>query len=439
MTRLIFSSTGQVSENLVHPEVEVALLAGLLANNRAIDKVRLIVTEQMFSDAFMGRVFRSMCRVYDGGLIANVLTIKPEMDQDPEFIGKASGSGPTLARIASGVVSRNNLEDYAEGIRDLWQRRQLVWEVDRILSSSRDQEISVEELVSSAMTNLTGLVRSQPGGSELSNRDAAEQVFNAIMKPPKAHPTGLPTLDDILGGGVYESKLYGIAARKKAGKTLLLATLSHNMNISGVPHLFVSLEMTPLEIEQRNAARHIDLNPIVFLKRPSRSLAEQVAKYQAQLPQNVWYEHRPGIDRDELLQLITRARVRHGIKGVFIDYQQLVRGRRKDETQEQHQGMVAQDVADLCKRDGLFAVMAAQLNQEGNTRGGEGLRLAADAYLVLHREANEHSGWIEMQDARYVPHRNMGSGENPLLWLRNGSHFSEDPPPDSEINTEEKS
>lgn len=434
--RLIFSSSSTVSEGLTNPEAENALLAILLANNRAIDKIRSIVDEHMFSDAFMGRLYRAICRVYDSGLIANVVTLRPEMDTDPSFIGKATGSGPSLAKVASGIVTMANPEDYAEHIRDLWCRREMVSRLDQLLSDTRMQDGSVDELISGAMHQLTSLIKNQQA-QDLSNRDAAEQVVNAITRPPPFYPTGMPNLDRILGGGIYAGKLYGLAGRKKAGKTLLLATISKHLNIASVPHLFVSLEMTPLEIEQRNAAGHIGINPIVFLKKPTRALAEQVAEYQAQLPQNVWYEHRPGIDRDELLQLITRAQVRHGIKGVIIDYQQLVRGRKRDETQEQHQGMVAQDVADLCKRDSIFAVMGAQLNQEGNTRGGEGLRLATDAYLVLHREGTSRSGWLEMQDARYVPYRNVGSPDNPGVWLRNGSHFSEDPPPDTELNEEE--
>lgn len=436
MPRLIFSSSSTVSEGLANPEAETALLAILLANNRAIDKVRTIVGEHMFSNALLGRLYRAICRVYDSGLIANVVTLKPEMDTDPDFIGRATGAGPTLAKISSSIVTTFNPEDYASHVRDLWCRREMVSRLDQLLSDTRMvQDGSVEELISGAMHQLGSLIKNQPG-QDLSNRDAAEQVVNAILRPPPFYTTGLPTLDDILAGGLYAGKFYGLAGRKKAGKTLLLSTISKHLNLAGVPHSFISLEMTPLEIEQRQAAAHIGINPIVFLKKPSRKLAEQVAQYQAQLPPNVWYEHRPGIGRDELLQLITRAQVRHGIKGVIVDYQQLVRGRQRDETQEQHQGMVAQDMADMCKRDGLFAVLGAQLNQGGNTRGGEGLRLATDAYLVLHREADGKSGWIEMQDARYVPYRNVGSEENPGVWLRNGSYFSEEPPPEAELKEE---
>jgi hypothetical protein len=73
---------------------------------------------------------------------------------------------------------------------------------------------------------------------------------------------------------------------------------------------------------------------------------------------------------------------------------------------------------------------AAQLNQDDNVRGGEGLKLAADAYLVLHREKEDPGAWLEMQESRYTLYANVGSETLPGLWLhKQGPHFSDSPPP----------
>ena len=44
------------------------------------------------------------------------------------------------------------------------------------------------------------------------------------------YSTGLPQLDNSMGGGLFEGKMYGFSARKKGGKTLLAGTVSYNLN-----------------------------------------------------------------------------------------------------------------------------------------------------------------------------------------------------------------
>lgn len=126
--------------------------------------------------------------------------------------------------------------------------------------------------------------------------------------------------------------------------------------------------------------------------------------------------------------MIGRARIR-GIKGVIVDYLQLVGGKRKQDTEEYHLRAVAQWLADMARQTGLWVLVACQLNQDGNTRGGEGLRLAADMYLVMHREQGQSGAWLEMADTRFTLNTNIGSEMIPAIWLRKrGPHFSDEAP-----------
>src|SRR5262249_15203950 len=157
-----------------------------------------------------------------------------------------------------------------------------------------------------------------------------------IMTPAVIYPTGLAALDEAIGGGLIAGKLYGISARKKVGKTVLLGTLSHNLARAGVSHLFIALEMSPEEIEQRNAARELGINSIAFLKEPTKDLARRVAEYACDLGETAFYESAPGATLDEVRRMVSRAVVQHGIKGVILDYWQLVAGKARNETEEYH-------------------------------------------------------------------------------------------------------
>jgi replicative DNA helicase len=226
--------------------------------------------------------------------------------------------------------------------------------------------------------------------------------------------------------------MYGVAARKKIGKTILLGSLSHNLNASEVPHLFIGLEMSAEEIEQRNIARDMRFNSIKFLTSDRQKVRDLVGTYAATVPDNMIFEHRPGLTFDELRRMIARH-TQHGIAGIFLDYWQLVGGRRKGETEEQHLRDVAQFLADVARKENVFVVIAAQVNQEGNTRGGEGLKLACDMYLHLHREKDAAGAWLEMEESRFTRYIDVGTESMAGIWLhKRGPYFSEHAPPSAD-------
>ena len=71
-----------------------------------------------------------------------------------------------------------------------------------------------------------------------------------------------------------------------------------------------------------------------------------------------------------------------------------------------------------------------RLPRPGVDRGGEGLRLACDMLLALNREPDSTNAWLEMQDSRYTPYRNVGSELVPGLYFDRLSTFFSDLPPD---------
>jgi hypothetical protein len=118
---------------------------------------------------------------------------------------------------------------------------------------------------------------------------------------------------------------------------------------------------------------------------------------------------------------------KHRIKGVVMDYWQLVGGKANNENETYHLGRVAQWIADVCRKERIFALVAAQLNQEGNTRGGEGLKLACDMYFTLHREKDQDGAWLEMEESRYTMYANVVSEYAPGLRMNKcGPHFEDE-------------
>ena len=400
-------------QELVSVEVEQAFLGSVLLFGDVIPKVRHVRPED-FGDSAHESLWRVILTRYERGESVSPATLVG-MD--------GCGDGQYIGKLAEAAVGRSGAEGYADHIKDLAARRSLIGVVEHAARQAADMDCLTEETVGHLLDDLqTGLRASTE--RHLTKRQVAESITSALSEDLPCYPTGIPELDVSLGGGLFSGKLYGVAARKKVGKTILLGSVSHNLNAAGVKHLFVPLEMSAAEIEQRNAARDLGVNSVKFLKRDDPAFPAKVAQYAVSVADNTIFEHMPGATLDQLRAMIARHVAQHGIKGVILDYWQLVQGRSGKDSEEQHLRAIADSLAVTARREGLFILTAAQVNQTGNTRGGEGLKLASDMYFTLHREKDSPDAWLEMEESRYMLYRNAGSELYPGLVLdKHGPHF----------------
>ena len=82
---------------------------------------------------------------------------------------------------------------------------------------------------------------------------------------------------------------------------------------------------------------------------------------------------------------MARLVLRGGIKGIIIDYWQLISGVQKGQTKEEHLSNVAQWIAGFCRRHGVWSIVLSQLNKEDNAFGSAGLNRACDQFYKLYR------------------------------------------------------
>lgn len=266
------------------------------------------------------------------------------------------------------------------------------------------------------------------------NGKVTEAIIHELTTSAMPSQTGLTKLDECMGGGMYPKKAYGIAARKKVGKTIMLGTISHNLNMAGVNHLFICGEMGEKEIHQRVLSRALDIYPSAFRSGYAEKpfIIEKLKEYNRQVPKNTIYLDAPAITFDRLKQAVVTAHMRHGIKGFILDYWQLVSGKDGRNSEAFHLGEVAQWIAEVCRKLDIWALVAAQINQDGNTRGGEGMRLAFDQ--VYHMQPIGEDGgdvtmpgrWLEMMDTRYTQWADIGSPQYAGVMLNEKGLFFEE-------------
>lgn len=410
-------------------ELEQALLGAILTNNAAYNRVSSRLRPEHFHIEVHGAIYAACGRLVADGKVASPLTLKAYFDGSRDL--EASGGAEYLFDLVDAVITVSGAEDYAGQIIDLWQRREALTACrDAAADLARpDLGRPASEIVTALFSDVDRICK-QAGQGERRRRDVLHDLYESMKRPSACHSTGFRLLDRAMGGGLHAGRLYGVMARKKQGKTNLAGSISYQLNERGIRHAYIALEMGDTQIEQRQVARALGFNALRFLDELWRSDVrnqQRVADYAVSAPDNVVYVNRPGMTFDDLRRAVYDLHNREGIGGIFLDYLQLIAREDMRETEASFHGRVAQWLADTAKRLGIWIFVLCQENQDGNVRGGEGIRLACDQMYRLAKDDNTDCAWLSMLDSRYTPFQDVGSESNPSMALnkRVGPYFEE--------------
>ena len=402
---------------------EVSIIGYLLQNNDLIDIFCNKLKKEHFKNERLGFIYDNLIKFYykDGAVSAYSF----------DFLADVEGGKKLLEELF--LIQRNSYslkkEDrrIAKGDVDIIIRNYKYRKIKSIIDNSNnylENTHSPEEVAEKLAMEFTKLSE-KTENSVYNSKEINLEIANNINKKFDVYPTGINILDRATAGGFFSGKMYGIAGRKKMGKTYMACTLSHNLNKQGVKHLFIACEMPPKEIQERQIAMSLGFNPLKFKETKTSDFMQQVIGYCLDTEENnIIYRKEPALTLSKLRNILKYHVVNDGIKGFILDYWQLVRGKRAGISEADHLLDVAQFIAGFCSDNDVFAIVNSQLNQDGNTRGSEGIRLACDQMYFLHKN-DLNNAWLELADTRYTPYLDMGNEENPSLIFdtKNGCRF----------------
>lgn len=416
----------------VNIEAEQELLGAVLANNEvAYPAVAGFLKVEHFADPRHGRIYAACAKLIDRGQVASPTTLKNYFEQDSTLTD--IGGVIYLNRLMSKPFSALYAGDHGRLIADCWMRRQLIAKLEETLERVRD--VDIDTTGADVALDLVGDIErlSGEGASRLlTGREVSESIVDNLQRDLPVVSTGFRCLDAMMGGGLFAERAFCIAARKKQGKTMIAGQISGQLSKDGVRHLFVCLESGPGLIAQRAMASAMGRNSLTFIDRDLRrdsGFVSKAANAAVTLPDACLYLDAPGLTFDRLRREVVNAVLAHKCQGFILDYLQLVQGQRKGQNKAEFLDDLAQWISEICRKRKIWALVLAQMNQEGNTRGGEGVRLAFDFSAELKRDQNgEGSGaWIQGLDSRWAPLMDAGSDTHPALILNKsvGPRFEE--------------
>ncbi|HVY13007.1 MAG TPA: DnaB-like helicase C-terminal domain-containing protein, partial [Alphaproteobacteria bacterium] len=362
-------------------DAEQALLAAILTNNLAYEKVGEFLRPEHFYNPVFGKIFQAISTVIERGQKADAITLRHFFASDTEI--QQLGGSDYLAQLAGSYVSIINAGDYGHTIHDLYLRRELVDIGTETVNHAMDG--GVEDTAISQVENAeqrlfqlatTGDVRG--GFVALKEPLHKARIMAEAAHKRDSHITGVTTrlrdLDFKLGG-LQQSDLVILAGRPSMGKTALATNIAYNAaraflesdgREGGVVGFF-SLEMSAEQLATRLISE--------FTRIPSNDIrrgqirAEQFDEIVEGIRQlervPLYIDDTPALT---VAALRTRARrmkrSAHGLGLIVIDYLQLMQGSgtRRDENRVLEISEITRGLKALAKELNVPIMALSQLS-----------------------------------------------------------------------------
>ena len=431
----------QITEVRIQPhniEAEQALLGALLLNNEIYDRIAAIIEPHHFYDPVHGRIWETAARRIAKNALASPVTLKPFLADD-EGLAELGGT-EYLARLAGAAISIIAAKDYAQNIRDLAMRRDLIRIGEEIQGRASDfvEDLEPPQQITEAEQSLYSLAeKGKYEGGFVSFAKAAADAANMVNAAFQRGgglagiSSGLSELDYKLGG-FRPSDLLILAGRPSMGKTALATNIAFNIakkhrrgtkpdgtegTTDGGVVGFFSLEMSSEQLANRILAAEARIKSHELL---SGNLSEdqfreflEVARDLERIP--LYIDDTPALPISGLAARARRLKRQFGLDVLVVDYLQLLRpASSKDQGRVNEVSEISQGLKAIAKELDIPVIALSQLSRQVESRDDKRPQLSdlresgsieqdADVVMFVFRESYYHDRMKPPEDDEKFP------------------------------------
>lgn len=249
-------------------DAERALLGAILLAPEAFQKVSAIVDPGDFSLEKHRRIFDRMKDLYERGAPIDRVTVADELMKQGQL--ESVDGLSYLISLDEGLPEIANLDGYCRIVREKSVERRVIF-----LSASHAKQLllpgtNVRELLSRASSEFLDLQHRIDSDSKTiftPEEVIAQEGMDAVFRPWQSNPgipTGFPTLDEYLSGGLIPGFVVCVAAESSSGKTAFAGNIALNLATNGHGVAYFTSEMSRLNMLHRFAAAHSGISYTQF-------------------------------------------------------------------------------------------------------------------------------------------------------------------------------
>lgn len=434
-------------------DAERGVLGSILLLPETCDEIALMLDPADFHDDAHQQIFSQMVEMNDAGeridstLLVNHLKIAGHYER--------IGGAAYLAVLTRSVPHAAHAKYYANIVREKAKLRNLIHASTEILQEAYDQSLDSQELLGRAESKIFSILE----GKGLTDVPALSEILGEAMeridaRMQKDHTlggvdTGFPDLDNLLGG-FHKEELLILASRPSMGKTALALNIASNVSMQHkVATLFVSLEMSGIELVDRLlcSVAKVDSKRMrngTLSKEDRHKLVQQAGSI-SQAP--LFIDDSPSRTMTEIAATARRLKRKNDLGLLVIDYLQLVEPDNLRDPRQEQIAKIARRLKGLARELKLPVLCLAQLNRQvemakdnrprlSHLRESGSIEQDADVVMFVHRDEayrspaelenmpeDEKSQIVGQADIIVAKQRNGPTGDIKLIWLKEFTRF----------------
>lgn len=353
-------------------EAEASVISALLMNSDRFDMVGGIVTAEMFNDLRHRAMFTAIAGMVMACKPVDVVTVYEAMEQ-AGTLGEVTLSD--LQDVAQYAPANASLVRYAEIVSERALIRGLMGAADKAREVAVLPGLTAAERLDQCQDLFQKLTAQRVTREPKAVGEFVVELLDRIsdlaegQKTPGIR-TRIPTLDNLLGGGLKPGKQIVLAARPSVGKSALAMELAYAVAAQEHGAAFLSQEMESSELVERLTARigAIELDHIATGKLSDAewaSLTDAVEQYRT-LP--LYIDDQPGLSLSDIQAKARKLKREHGIKLLVVDYLQLCTSADSKASRHHQLEPLSRGLKVLAKQLGITTVILSQLNREVEKR-----------------------------------------------------------------------
>jgi replicative DNA helicase len=365
---------------------EKSVLSAAMQESWAAKQVVDRMDERDFQNEANRAIFTAMKKLYGEGKPIDFLTLDAEVGSNKNLLKMDGGAIAYLVDLSGFAVSAVNTEHYINTALEIG-REYRIQRVAATLDQTAEPSLTVlERLVEAERATL------KPVGDNNEPMQAVADYMDDLCDGAELSlfTTGLPTLDNDMGG-LPRGSLSIIAARTRQGKTTLaLNFMVHNIR-SKHKTAFFSLEMTRKQILDRISSMTTNTPYSMIHKRVLQEGHRQVICNE--LPELAAGTRMNILDSVHSVSGIISEIERIKPDILFIDYVQKIRPDRYTESRHHDIEAIIDRLKEAAVRYDCHICVLSQINRAGsdkprleNMKESGALEEGGDIVMILHRE-----------------------------------------------------
>jgi replicative DNA helicase len=422
-------------------EAEQAILASLLIDERAIDRIIEIIEIDDFYHPYHQSIYSTLLELNNENKPLDLVTLVSKLEDKGQLINAVGYE--YISSLVDIIPYASNIVHYAELTKEKAILRKLINISSEMSEKSFNYAGDVNELLDEAERSIFKLAEYKLRNEIKPLGQLITEAFHSLetLYQSPGHLTGIPSdfIDlDKITNGFQPSDFVIIAGRPAMGKTAFALNIAMNAASKCKKSVVVfSLEMSAGQLAQRIIGSEAKINS-TKLKNGKLTMEEwqNLAAIGGKLSEaKLFIDDTAAITVMELRAKCRRIRRENGLDLVIIDYLQLMGGSRA-ENREQQISEISRSLKALAKELNIPIVALSQLNRSVESRADKrpypsdlresgAIEQDADLILFLYRDEiyNKDTKFPGIAEIIISKHRNGPTGTVYLTFLKHFTRF----------------